>query len=69
VEEAQGITLDEATKQVMQDTKNKVLAAKTEVIAGKKTHVIKILTSTGHIQYIKIDALTGKPLDKDKPQK
>jgi len=36
VEEQQGITLDEATKQVMQNTKNKVLAAKTEVIAGKK---------------------------------
>lgn len=65
-EATQDVTLEEATKQVMQDTKNKVLAAKTEVINGKKIHVIKILTSAGHIQYIKIDAATGKPVDTPK---
>lgn len=62
-EPSQAVTLEEATKQVMQDSKNKVLAAKTEVIADKKIHVIKILTSAGHIQYIKIDAATGDLVD------
>lgn len=65
-EEYHPVTLDEATKQIMLDTKNKVLAAKTELISGKKIHVIKILTATGHIQHIKIDAVTGKTLDKEK---
>jgi uncharacterized membrane protein YkoI len=63
---SQAVTLDEAIKQIVQDPKNKVLAAKTEVIEGKKIHVIKVLTTIGHIQYIKIDATTGKTLDKDK---
>jgi uncharacterized membrane protein YkoI len=62
----QAVTLEEATKQAMQDPKNKVLAAKTEVVADKKVHVIKILTPAGHIQHIKIDAATGKTLDKEK---
>lgn len=65
-EASQAVTLEEATKQVMQDTKNKVLAAKTELIDGKKIHVIKILTSSGHIQYLKIDAATGKAVDNPK---
>ena len=58
-------SLDESIKQVNQDGKNKILAAKTELIAGKKVHVIKILTAAGHIQHIKIDASTGKTLEKD----
>jgi uncharacterized membrane protein YkoI len=66
LEESRPITLDDATKQVMLDTKNKILAAKTEVIDSKKIHIIKILTATGHIQHIKIDAATGKTLDKEK---
>jgi uncharacterized membrane protein YkoI len=63
-EELPTVSLEDAIKQVMQDSKNKVLTAKTELVGGKKIHVIKILTSAGHIQHIKIDAVTGKPLDK-----
>ena len=66
LEERHIMTLDEATKKVMQDSKNKVLSAKTELVAGKKVHIIKILTSSGHIQYIRFDAETGKLLDKHK---
>lgn len=63
---SQAITLEEVIKQVMKDAKSKLLAAKTEVLEGKKIHIIKVLTSTGHIQYIKIDAATGKNLDNPK---
>lgn len=63
---SQAITLDDAVKQISQNSQDKVLTAKTEVIDGKKIHVIKVLTSTGYIQYIKVDAITGKILDKDK---
>jgi uncharacterized membrane protein YkoI len=62
--ESRPVTLDEAIKQVLQDGKTKVLGAKTEVENGKKIHVIKVLTATGHIQYIRIDAATGKTLAK-----
>lgn len=65
-ENLKAISLDDATKMVMQDTKNKVLAAKTEVMEGKKIHVIKIVTSKGLIQYIRIEAATGKVLEKTK---
>ena len=57
------VSLEDVIKQVMQDPKNKILAAKTELAEGKKIHVVKVLTPTGHIQYIKIDATTGKNLD------
>lgn len=60
------ITLEDVIKQIMQDPKNKILAAKTEVLEGKKIHVVKVLTPSGHIQYIKIDAATGKNLDNTK---
>ena len=53
------ISLDEATKQIIEGTYNKVLAAQTEVIDGKTVHVIKVLTPDGRIQYYKIDAETG----------
>lgn len=66
--EAAPITLDEAIKKVMQDAQNKVLAAKTELVDGKKIHVIKVLTLAGHIQHIKIDAATGKILDNFKKE-
>lgn len=65
-ESQQPITLEEVIKQIMLDARNKVLAAKTEVLAGKKIHIIKVLTPTGHIQYIKVDAATGKNLDNPK---
>ncbi len=57
------ITLEDVIKKIMQDPKNKILAAKTEVLEGKKIHTVKLLTPSGHIQYLKIDAASGKNLD------
>lgn len=54
------LTLDQATKNIIEKNKTKVLAANTEIINGKKIHVIKILTSDGRVQYLKVDAETGK---------
>ncbi|MFI3158179.1 MAG: PepSY domain-containing protein [Methylococcaceae bacterium] len=55
-----GISLDEATKQIIEGTYNKVLGAQTEIIDGKTVYVIKVLTPDGRIQYFKIDAETGQ---------
>jgi Peptidase propeptide and YPEB domain. len=54
------ISLDDATKQIIDGTYNKVLGAQTEVVDGKEVHVIKVLTPDGRIQYFKIDAQTGQ---------
>ena len=54
------VSLDEATKQIIEGTYNKVLGAQTEIIDGKEVHVIKVLTPDGRIQYYKIDAETGQ---------
>ncbi|MGD7033715.1 PepSY domain-containing protein [Methylotuvimicrobium buryatense] len=60
------VSLDEATKQVRQDGRVKVLGAKTESIEDRKVHVIKILTPDGRIQYQRIDAETGRLLGRDR---
>lgn len=60
------VSLDEATKQVRQDSRVKVLGAKTESIEDRKVHVIKILTPDGRIQYQRIDAETGRLLGRDR---
>lgn len=54
------ISLDEATKQIIEGTYNKVLAAQTEIIDGKSVYLIKVLSPDGRIQYYKIDAETGQ---------
>jgi len=54
------VSLDEATKQIIEGTYNKVLGAQVEVIDGKEIYIIKVLTPDGHIQYFKIDAETGQ---------
>ncbi len=54
------INLDEATKQIIEGTYNKVLGAQTELVDGKEVHIIKALTPDGRIQYYKIDAQTGQ---------
>ncbi|MGR9114435.1 MAG: PepSY domain-containing protein [Gammaproteobacteria bacterium] len=56
------VTLDEATKQIRQDSQKRVLGAKTESIEGREVHIIKVLTSDGRIQHLKIDAETGRLL-------
>ncbi len=55
-----GISLDEATRQIIEGTYNKVLGAQTELINGREVYIIKVLTPDGHIQYFKIDAETGQ---------
>ena len=55
-----GISLDQATKQIIKDDGNRVLGAETELIDGKEVHVIKVLTPDGRIQHYKIDAETGE---------
>lgn len=54
------VSLDEATKQIIDGTYNKVLGAQTELIDGKEVYIIKVLTPDGRIQYYKIDAETGQ---------
>lgn len=53
------LSLDQATKKIIETNQSKVLDAKTEVIEGKDIHIIKVLTSDGRVQYIKVDAETG----------
>ena len=56
------VSLDDATKQIRQDSNKKVLGAKTEIIDGRTIHIIKILTPDGRIQNQRIDAETGQLL-------
>lgn len=56
--------LDQATKQIITENNYKVLGAKTDIIEGKKTHVIKVLTEDGRVQNLKIDAETGTIINK-----
>lgn len=53
------VSLNEATKLILQDGNRRVLGASTEFIDGREVHVIKVLTPDGRIQYFKIDAETG----------
>ena len=54
------LSLDQATKKIFEENKSKVLSAKTEIINGKKVHIIKVLTMDGRVQSLKVDADTGK---------
>jgi hypothetical protein len=54
------VSLDEAVKQIIEGTYDKVLGAQTEVIDSKEVHVIKVLTPDGRIRYYRIDAETGQ---------
>lgn len=56
------ISLDQATKQVIGNGKNRVLGAQTINIDGRDVHVIKVLTPDGRIHHYKIDAETGAVL-------
>jgi len=53
------VSLDEATRKILQDSNKRVLGARTEIIDGREVHIIKVLTPDGHIHYYKIDAETG----------
>jgi len=54
------LTLDQVTKKVIEQNKSKVMGAETEVIDGKTVYVIKVLTSDGRVQYLNVDAETGR---------
>lgn len=60
------VTLDELVKQLLQDSQIKVLAAKTEIISERAVHIVKIMTAGTYIEYVKVDAATGKFLEKSK---
>lgn len=53
------ISLDQATRQVIGSGNHRVLGAQTIMLNGREVHVIKVLTSDGHIRYFRIDAETG----------
>jgi hypothetical protein len=64
MEEKHPVTLEEVVTPLMQDSQIKVLLAKTELIEGKKIHIIKLLIiATGYIQHVKVDASSGKILE------
>lgn len=51
------IDLDQAAKQVIDtDSDLRVLGAETDVIDGKKVHVIKVLTPHSRVQHYVVDA-------------
>ncbi len=54
------LSLDEATKKIIKESSSKVLDATTEEINGNNVHIIKVLTSDGRVQYIKVDVDSGK---------
>ena len=54
------VSLDQATKQVRQNSSLRILGAKTEVIDGKEVHIIKVLTKDGRVQHVRVDAETGQ---------
>jgi len=54
------LSLDQATKNIIDSKNSKVLGAKTESIGGRVVHIIKILTKDGHVQYLKVDAESGQ---------
>ncbi|MCK5120593.1 MAG: PepSY domain-containing protein [Methylococcales bacterium] len=56
------LSLDQATKKIIDATQSKVLGAKTEQVEGKKIYVIKVLTIDGRVQHIKVDADSGEIL-------
>ncbi len=54
------LSLDEAARQIIEGTYNKVLGAQTAFVNGKQVHIIKVLTPDGRIRYYKIDVQTGQ---------
>lgn len=56
------LSLDQATKKIIDASQSKVLAAKTEQVEGKIIYVIKVLTIDGRVQHIKVDADSGEIL-------
>ena len=58
------VSVDEAARRVNKNQKDRVLGAKTKIIEGREVHVIKTLSDKGRIKSRRIDAETGKALNK-----
>jgi uncharacterized membrane protein YkoI len=54
-----GVTLDEAVQQVQRETGGRVLAAETVNQNGRMVHRIKVLTASGQVRVVVIDAQAG----------
>lgn len=59
-----GVSLESAITQVKTQHKGRVLSAATYTVNGKKQHHVKLL-STGRVKTYKIDAQSGKQLNKN----
>ena len=55
----QGVSLDEAVSRVRQQTNGKILSAETVVVDGRSVHRIKVLTDTGRVRRLQLDANSG----------
>lgn len=56
------VSLDQAAAKITSTLGNRILSAKTEIIKGRKVHVIKSLSPDGRIQHHYVDAETGQLL-------
>jgi len=54
-----GISLNEAVRQVQRDTGGRVLSADTHRQGGRTVHRIKVLTPSGHVRVYNVDAQSG----------
>jgi uncharacterized membrane protein YkoI len=54
-----GVSLNEAVQQVQRETGGRVLSADTVNQGGRKVHRIKLLTPSGQVRVVVIDAQTG----------
>jgi len=54
-----GVTLDEAVQQVQRETGGRVLSAETVNQNGRMVHRIKVLTASGQVRVVVIDAQAG----------
>ena len=60
------VDLDTAAKKATAGNGKRLLDAKTIMIGDRKVHIIKVLAKGGRVRSIRIDAETGKLLDKGK---
>ena len=55
-----GVSLDEAVARVRRQTKGKILSAETVAVDGRDVHRIKVLTETGRVRRLQVDARSGR---------
>jgi len=54
-----GVSLNDAVRQVQRETGGRVLSADTQRQGGRTVHRIKVLTPSGHVRVYTIDAQSG----------